>query len=189
MSMSEKTSTNLSRFSNDSYDPGSNFLMRALWYIINFIFFKSALFPFYGLKRFFLQLFGAKLGDGVIIKPHVNIKYPWNLQIDDYSWIGEGVWIDNLANVKIGKNACISQGAYLLTGNHDYRSSSFNLITKSIQIEAGVWIGAKAIVCPGVHCFSHSLLTVGSVATHDLKEYTIYSGNPAQAIKERIIQP
>ena len=38
---------------------------------------------------------------------------PWRLSIGDYSWIGEDVWIDNLAMVKIGKNVCVSQGAYL----------------------------------------------------------------------------
>ena len=75
--------------------------------------------PFSGLKVFLLQLFGAKVGKGVVIKPNVNIKYPWLLEIGDYTWIGERAWIDNLAQVKIGKNCCISQGAMLLCGNNN----------------------------------------------------------------------
>ena len=57
-----------------------------------------------------------------------------------------------------------------------------------IILEEGVWIGAHAIVSPGVSCFSHAVLSVNSVATRDLESYTIYQGNPAQKVKERIIE-
>ena len=134
-----------------------------------------------------LRLFGAKIGKGLVIKPKVNIKYPWFLEIGDHVWIGEEVWIDNLTLVKIESNVCISQGAMLLTGNHNYKKSSFDLITGQITLEDGVWIGAKSVVCPAVTCHSHSVLAVGSIATKDLEPYTIYQGNPAQPIRKRII--
>jgi putative colanic acid biosynthesis acetyltransferase WcaF len=117
----------------------------------------------------------------------VNIKYPWKLVIGDYSWIGEDVWIDNLEQVIIGSNVCISQGAMLLTGNHNYKKSSFDLITREITLEDGVWIGAKSIVGPGVRCGSHSILAVGSFTSKDLDAYVIYQGNPAAKIRNRII--
>ncbi len=60
--------------------------------------------PFSGLKCSILRLFGAKIGKKVVIKPGVNVKYPWFLEIGDFSWIGEDVWIDNLGKVKIGAN-------------------------------------------------------------------------------------
>lgn len=132
-----------------------------------------------------MRLFGAKVGKGVVIKPSVNIKSPWRLVIGDHAWIGEFVWIDNLVNVQIGNNCCLSQGAFLLTGNHDYKKTSFDLITGSIVLENGVWIGAKAVVCPGVTCHSHAVLTVGSVATDDLDANGIYQGNPAVKVRER----
>lgn len=134
-----------------------------------------------------LKLFGAKVGSGVVIKPGVNIKYPWKLIIGDFSWIGEDVWIDNIEQVIIGSNVCISQGAMLLTGNHNYKSVSFDLVIGSITLEEGVWIGAQAVVCPGVSCGSHSILTVGSVAPKNLEPYSIYQGNPAIKIRNRII--
>ena len=127
------------------------------------------------------------MGEGVVIKPSVNIKFPWKLSIGDHSWIGENVWIDNLAKVSIGNNVCISQGAYLLTGNHNYKKTTFDLITAEIILEDGVWIGAKAIVCPGVTCKTHAILTVASVASKDLDAYTIYRGNPAIKINDRVI--
>ena len=180
--------TDLSIYDNNWYKPGSLF-KRFCWYWINAIVFKSGIFPFYRLKIFLLRLFGSKIGQGVLVKPFVNIKYPWLLELGDHIWIGEHVWIDNLGKVIIGNHVCLSQGAFLLTGNHDFTKKTFDLIVKPITLEEGVWIGANAVVCPGVVCSSHSLLTVGSVATSNLDGYGIYSGNPAVKIKDRFFEP
>ncbi len=183
-----KQVVNNSEFNNSWFHPGRGFLFRLLWYVVNVTIFQSYLFPFYRFKIFLLKIFGARIGLGVIIKPNVNIKYPWNLDIGSHVWIGENVWIDNLVNITIGDNVCISQGAMLLTGNHNYSSKNFDLICKSITLEEGVWIGAKSVVCPGVLCKSHSVLTVGSVATKDLAPYSIYQGVPALLMRNRVIR-
>ncbi len=132
-----------------------------------------------------LRMTGASVGAGVVIKPRVTIKYPWKLAVGDHSWIGEQVWIDNLDQVTIGAHVCISQGALLLCGNHDYKKPTFDLITGPIVLEDGVWIGAKASVALGVTCGSHSVLAMGSVATKNLEEWIVYQGNPALAVRER----
>lgn len=177
--------TDLGKFDNTWYRPGRSVPVRALWYLTNAVFFINPLFPFSGIKVRLLRLFGGQIGRYVVIKPGVNIKYPWRLRVGDHCWIGENAWIDNLADVRIGDHVCVSQGAYLLTGNHDYKKESFDLITGNITLEDGVWIGARAIVCPGVVCHSHAVLTAGSVATKNLKAYAIYQGNPAIKIRER----
>ena len=133
-------------------------------------------------------MFGARIGNGVVIKPHVHIKYPWKLVVGDYSWIGEYVWIDNLDSVQIGSNVCLSQGALILSGNHDYKSTSFNLILKPIEIKDGAWVGAKSVVTQGVKIGSHAVLSVGSIASSDMEEFGIYRGNPAEFIKRRQIK-
>lgn len=176
----------LGRYNNSWYQPGSVF-KKGLWLLVNALFFNNTLAFLNGLKCFLLRLFGAKVGKKVIIKPTVNIKYPWFLSIGDNVWIGEKVWIDNLGPVTIGNNVCISQGAFILTGNHNYKKSSFDLIIDTIILEDGVWIGAKATVCPGVVCKTHSVLSVASVATADLDAYGIYQGVPAQKVRTRII--
>lgn len=178
--------TDLSSYNNSWYNPGAGKVKRAFWFIVNACFFSSW-FPLNGVKVFLLRSFGAKVGRGIVIKPRVNIKYPWKLSIGNCVWIGEEVWIDNLDHVTLGENTCLSQGSYILTGNHNFKKASFDLITKPIVIEEGVWIGARAVVCPGVTCASHSVLTVGSVATKDLSSYGLYSGNPAVLIKQRKI--
>ncbi|MEP6584757.1 MAG: WcaF family extracellular polysaccharide biosynthesis acetyltransferase [Ginsengibacter sp.] len=176
----------LSSYDNSWYRPGPAW-KRFLWYWTNALVFNSSLFPFYGLKVFLLRLFGAKIGKNVSIKPLVNIKYPWMLGIGSNVWIGESVWIDNLAEVSIGNNVCLSQGAMLLSGNHDYSKATFDLFVKKIILEDGVWIGGKATVCGGVVCKTHSVLSVGSVATSHLDSLTIYQGNPAIKLKARKI--
>ena len=178
--------TDLSTFNNDWYNPGSGF-GRAMWFIFGPLFVYNPLNPFSSLKRLVLRMFGAKIGKGVVIKPRVTIKYPWRLNIGDHVWIGEYVWIDNLANVEIGSHSCISQGAMLLCGNHNYKKPSFDLIIGDIKLEDGVWIGAHAVVTPGVECKSHSVLSVNSVATKDLQPYTVYQGNPAIEVRKREI--
>ncbi|HCA83156.1 MAG TPA: colanic acid biosynthesis acetyltransferase WcaF [Flavobacteriales bacterium] len=181
-----KKTTDLSTYSNSWYHPGSA-VKRVVWYGVNALFFLNPLFPFSGAKVFFLKLFGAEIGTGVVIKPGVNIKYPWKLKIGDHVWIGEKVWIDNLGQVNIGDHCCLSQGAFLLCGNHDYTKTGFDLIVKDITLENGVWIGAKAIVAPGTVLHSHAVLTAGSMASGELEAYSIYGGNPAQKIRERTI--
>ncbi len=179
--------TDLSTFNNEWYKPGKNAIVRTLWYFTNAFFFNNGLFPFSKIKTILLKIYGAKIGKGVVIKPSVNIKYPWRLTIGNNVWIGENVWIDNLDDVKIGNNISISQGALLLSGNHNFKKSTFDLMIGKIIIEDGVWIGAKTIVTGGVTCHSHSILTVNSVASKDLNAYGIYKGNPAIFIKERKI--
>jgi putative colanic acid biosynthesis acetyltransferase WcaF len=180
--------TDLSGYNNAWYNPGASKLKRLFWYFTNLLFFQSGIFPLNGLKVILLRMFGARIGDGVIIKPTVNIKYPWKLRIGNYCWIGENVWIDNLAFVTLADNVCLSQGSMLLTGNHNYKKSTFDLMIGEIILENGVWIGTHAIVAPGVNCFSHAVLAINSVATRDLEAYFIYQGNPAEKVKEREIE-
>ena len=176
----------LNKFDNSDFNHGRNILIRSLWYIINSLLFNSYLLPFSSLKKMILRLFGSKIGKGVVIKPKVNIKYPWNLYIGNYVWIGENVWIDNLDKVNIEDNVCVSQGVMLLCGNHNYKKETFDLLTGPIHLKKGSWIGAKSIVCPNVTVEKYAILTVNSVATRNLKKNTIYQGNPAKPIRQRI---
>lgn len=178
----------LSKYDNGWFSIGAGRLKAIAWFFVNAWLIQGRWNPSSGLKIWLLRLFGAKIGRGVMIKPLVNIKYPWNLEVGDFTWIGENVWIDNLVQVTIGSNVCISQGAMLLCGNHNYRKATFDLMVGEIIVEDGAWIGAKCVVCPHVKVGSHSVLTVGSVATKDCVANGIYKGNPAVKIKDRKIE-
>jgi putative colanic acid biosynthesis acetyltransferase WcaF len=180
--------TDLSRFNNSWYSHGGSGLKLLLWHVFSTLFFLNHLSALSKIKVALLRMFGAKIGKGVVIKQGVRIKYPWLLEVGDHVWIGELVWIENHSKVKIGNNACISQGAMLLCGNHDYSKTTFDLMVGEIVLEEGVWIGAKALVCPGVTCHSHSVLSVCSVASKNLEPYSIYRGNPAVKVKDRVVK-
>lgn len=167
---------------------GASKLKQWLWFVCSLLLIRNPLIPFSGFRKWVLILFGAKIGIEARIRPGVQIKFPWKLTIGNHVWLGENCWIDNLTDITIGSHSCISQGALLCTGNHNYQSPGFNLIMKPIIIEDGVWIGAKAFVAAGVTAHSHSMLTAGSVATKDMQAYGIYQGNPAVLIKERILE-
>jgi putative colanic acid biosynthesis acetyltransferase WcaF len=161
----QETPMDLSRYRVTGYSPGRSRLVQVLWYLCSAAVFQSPWFPCSALKVWLLRLFGASVGRGVVIKPCVRIKFPWRLQVGDFVWIGESVWIDNLAVVTIGSNVCLSQGVYLCTGSHDYRSPTFDLITREIQISDRVWVCAMAVVLPGTQIGSDCLLAAHSTVT------------------------
>lgn len=174
-------------FDTGDFKVGANTLKQLLWYFTDILFFKSRVMPFSSVLIALLRLFGAKIGKEVRIKPGIHIKYPWKLEIGNYSWLAD-CYIENLAHVTIGENCCISQQAVLITGNHNFSSTNFDLMVAPIFLEEGAWIGAAAKVCPGVTLHSHAVLTVGSVATKSLMAYAIYQGNPAVKIKDRVMK-
>jgi putative colanic acid biosynthesis acetyltransferase WcaF len=180
---------NLGKYNRGSYLVGASPVKCCLWYVVSGLFFESKWFHLIKFKILVLKSFGANLGWNCVIKPNVKIKYPWKLSVGDYTWLGEDVWIDNVYEVSIGCNVCISQGAKIVTGNHFYNDPCFRLKANHVVIEDGVWLCAFSIVGPGVVCRSHSVLTLGSVASNILESYCVYSGSPAKQIRSRVITP
>lgn len=175
----------LSSFRNKDYDPGRGKLAQLLWYYCSLLLLESGWFPFRKFKVTILRMFGATIGEGVVIKPHVRIKYPWRLTVGDHCWIGQQSWIDNIEDVTIGSHVCISQLAYLCTGSHDHRATSFDLTAKPIVVQDGAWIAAGAIVLGGVKVGANTIVTAGSTVIKDLQPNLIVGGNPASQISVR----
>lgn len=178
----------LASFDGSDFNKGAGFLKITIWYFVNALIVRASWNPFMRIKVALQRAFGAKIGKGLVIKNEVRIKSPWNLVVGDDCWLGEGCWIDNLDKVVIGSNVCISQGAMLLTGNHDYTNPTMPYRNAPISIEDGAWIGAQTTVCPDVTVHRNAILTVGSVATKNMEANGIYQGNPAVKIRERKIK-
>lgn len=142
--------TDLSIYDNSWFNDGASKLKIRVWYIVNTLFFNCGWNISSGLKISLLKAFRARIGKGVVIKTHVNIKYPWRLSIGDYVWIGEYSWIDNMVEVDLGNNSVLSQGAMLLCGNHDYKKVTFDLMPGKIIIGEGAWVGAGQLFAQGL---------------------------------------
>ena len=176
---------------NDKFNPrlgidrGRSVAGEALWYIVKCLFFLT---PWPWPSRFkcsVLRSFGAKVGRGVVLKPRVNIHFPWKLKIGDFTWIGEEVYLLNLEPVSIGEHCCLSQRAFLCTGNHDYRQVDMRFRNRSIQIDDGAWIGAQVFVAPGVTIGGEAVITAGSVVTGNQPARMVCGGNPCVPLKPR----
>lgn len=165
---------NLAEYSNDWNVHGRTPIARAVWLVLEAMLLSSWL-PGSKWRVFLLRLFGAEVGQGVVVKPRTRCKLPWRLAIGDHTWIGEGTWIDNIADVKIGSNVCISQGVYLCTGNHNWSKPTFDLELGSIVIADKVWVGAFVKVAPGTSIEEGAVVTMGSVVRGNISAWTIHS--------------
>lgn len=153
----------LSRYAAPALPGNRNLLWRVAWHLVSALLFQGPLVLPSRCKAALLRAFGARVGRGLVIKPRVTIKYPWFLTLGDHVWLGEGVWIDNHTGVHIGCHVCISQGAYLFTGNHDWNDPGFRFFCHPITIEDGVWVAAKAVICPGSVLARLSVIGAGVV--------------------------
>jgi putative colanic acid biosynthesis acetyltransferase WcaF len=184
--MKQNSSSRLDLFdASAGLDRGRPVWLEALWYLVKCFVFLSPLPWPVGFKRTVLRAFGAKVGKSVNIKPRVNIHFPWKLELGDWCWLGEEVFILNFEPVSIGAHACVSQRAFLCGGNHDFRDPAFSFRNAPIHIGEGAWVGAQVFVGPGVTIASHAVVTAGSVVTASLPEAMICSGNPCVPLKPR----
>jgi putative colanic acid biosynthesis acetyltransferase WcaF len=164
---------------------GAPLLVEAAWYFCGLPMLRSQWITSSSFRSRLLRLFGAKIGKGVYIKPGLRVKFPWYFEVGDHTWLGEDLWIDNLAQVTIGPHCCISQGAYLCTGNHDWSAPDMKLFRRPIRCERGSWVGARSLVCPGVTLGSGAIAAAGSVVTRDIPAMEVHAGNPARFVRQR----
>ncbi len=172
----------LGRFDNSDFDRGAPRSVELLWLIVRGIFFYSRIPLPSAIKVFWLRVFGAKIGRGVVLRSRVNVTFPWRLECGDHTWIGDEVQILSLAPVKIGANVCISQRAFLCTGSHDFDSSRFSLVTAPITIGDGCWVCAQAFVGPGVELGSGSRCLPCAAVSKSVAPGTTVGGVPAREV-------
>jgi putative colanic acid biosynthesis acetyltransferase WcaF len=167
---------------------GRSSLIVQLWWMIDFFFFKLSPQIMYGWRRFLLRLFGARIGNGVIIRPSVTVTYPWKVSIGDHSWIGDDVVLYSLGEIEIGSNAVISQKSYLCAASHDYNKEDFPIWGKKITIEDECWLATDVYVAPGITIGKGTVVGARSSVFKDLPPGKVCFGSPAKVIKDRAIE-
>ena len=157
-----------------------------LWWIVQSTLFRASPQVVYGWRRFLLRLFGCSVGKGVMIRPTVEITYPWKVTIGDYSWIGHDVTLYSLGELHIGANVVVSQSSYLCTATHDMQSPSFDIYDRPVFIEDEVWIAADVFVSPGVRIGRGAVVGARSTVLHDLPPMMLSIGTPAKPVRPRL---
>jgi putative colanic acid biosynthesis acetyltransferase WcaF len=164
------------------WNPGAPLLVQILWFCLGASLLAARWLPGSGWRVTLLRTFGARIGSSCRIKPGLRVKFPWRLQVGQACWLAEDAWIDNLAIVRLGDRVCLSQGAYLCTGNHDFRSPAFSLRHGPITIGSDAWIAARAVIAPGSRIGAGSVVALGAVVRGSVPAGAIVRGNPSVVV-------
>lgn len=175
----------LSKFVLPDNFRGKNAVIVQLWWLVQAVFFKTSPQIAYGWRRFLLRLFGADIGEKVILRPSVTVTYPWKVKIGDYSWIGDNVGLYSLGEIVIGKNVVVSQKSYVCTGSHDYLKVDFPIFAKKITIHDECWLGTDVFVAPGITINKGTVVGARSSVYKNLPANKVCFGNPAKVVKNR----
>lgn len=178
----------LRQYDSSKFDRGRPGWFVLLWWLVQAIAFPLSPHTFNGFRKGLLQLFGAKIGTGVIIRPTARFTYPWKVEIGDYSWIGDDVVFYSLDRIHIGCHSVISQKCYLCTGSHDIQDSGFGLITAPIAIGNGVWIATDCFIAPGVQIGANAVIGARSSVFSNIPAQQVCWGTPARPHYQRQIR-
>jgi putative colanic acid biosynthesis acetyltransferase WcaF len=175
----------LRRYDQSWYHPGRPKWVVMLWWLVQAIAFPLTLHAHHAPRRALLRLFGARIGQAVVIRPSARFYYPWNIEIGDYSWIGSGVELYSLEQIRIGNHCVISQNSYLCTGSHDLADPAFGLQVAPITLENGVWVAAHSFIAPGVAIGANTVVGASSSVFRNLPSGWVCLGNPCKPYKAR----
>lgn len=160
-------------------------IRRALWQCAQPVFWPHRPRLLSSIRVSILRLFGAQIGQNVLICGGVRITIPWLLSMGDYAVLGDHVDVYNLAQVDIGAHTVVSQKAYLCTASHDYTRTDFPLYAKPITIGAQCWVASGVFVGPGITLHEGSVVGANAVVTKDVPPWMVAAGNPCKPIKPR----
>lgn len=175
----------LSLYDQSDFNRGRSGVVILLWWLVQAVLFPLTLHNWSGLRCQLLRLFGAKIGQQVVLRPTARITYPWKVVIGDYSWIGDDVVLYSLDQITIGSHTVISQDCYLCTGSHNWGDRSFALKTAPIVVGNGVWLATDCFVAAGVMIGSNTVVGGRSTVWHDLPAGMLAWGNPCRAKRDR----
>jgi putative colanic acid biosynthesis acetyltransferase WcaF len=156
----------------------------AAWTFSELLFVTNPLQASSRLRAAVLRLFGAKIGPDVIIRPRVRVKFPWKLSVGARSWIGEGVWVHNQAEVAIGADSVVSQETLITTGTHAYRTD-MALDTAPVRIEDGAWVTSRCIVLAGSTVGRSALVTPGTIVRGRVPDGVVFGRPDGEVIGNR----
>ena len=177
---------NLNKFAVPKGFRGAGVFKVQLWWFVQATLFALSPQVLYPWRRFLLRCFGANIGARVILRPTVRVTYPWKLSIGDYSWVGDNVELYTLGEIKIGRNAVISQKCYLCTGSHDFESEAFDIFARPISVGDEAWLASDVFVAPGVSIGQGAVVGARSSVFHDLPAMVISKGSPAVPTRSRV---
>lgn len=174
-------------FDKSQFERGKPKIVEVVWYATKVIFFLSP-WPWpTAIKSKLLRAFGSEVGVGLVIRPRVNIHFPWKLKIGDHCWIGERTEILNMANVALEDHSTLSHDVFLAAAGHDSSSASMAYKNRPIRIGRSAWVTTRAFIGPGVTVGEGAVIGAGAVVLQDVEPNSVMVGNPAVPVAVRRI--
>lgn len=134
------------------------------------------------------KLLLGRMGRSVVLDYGVFIRVPWFVKLGSDLYIGRGsqLWAhSHEAGITIGNHVLIAPGALLTTLSHDYRAPGMPVEARPITVGDQVWIGARAVILPGVSLGTGAVVAAGAVVNADVPAWTVVAGVPARVVKRR----
>lgn len=163
----------------------SEYLRRFLWGCVQATMIRHSPPRAMRWRRFWLRLFGAKVGKASGIRPSTTVLHPWLLDLADYVMLGDRVTVYNLGMITINEHTVVSQNTHLCAGTHDHTRPDLPLVRSTITIGQGVWVCADAFVGPDVTIGNNVVVGARAVVVGDVEPGMIVAGNPAKVVKRR----
>lgn len=185
INLNAKPLVNLKNYQAAKYHRGRSKRLVIIWWFVQAIAFPLSLHNFNSFRCWLLRLFGAKIGQGVVIRPTARFTYPWKISIGDYSWIGDDVVFYSIDRIDIGCHSVISQKSYLCTASHDFYDPSFLTTTSPIRVGNGAWIATDCFVAPGVTIGANAVIGARSSVFRDIPQQQVAWGSPCLARYQR----
>ncbi|MDJ0535651.1 MAG: hormogonium polysaccharide biosynthesis acetyltransferase HpsU [Xenococcaceae cyanobacterium MO_207.B15] len=186
--LNDEPLVDLRKYDQSNFDRGRPNWIIILWWLVQAIAFPLSLHNFNSFRCWLLRLFGAKIGEGVVIRPTARFTYPWKVSIGDYSWIGDDVVLYSIDNIEIGSHCVVSQKTYLCTASHDMQDRAFSLITAPIKIGNGAWVATDCFVAPGVNIGSNAVIGAKSGVFRDIPHSKLAWGIPCTVRDNRTMK-
>lgn len=125
----------------------------------------------------------GSVGDGALIRPPFHCDYGWNIHLGAGAFVNFGCVILDVAQVHIGERAQIGPNVQLLAADHPRDAATRDAgleYGRPVRIGRNAWIGAGALILPGVSVGDDAIVGAGSVVTRDVPAGATVVGNPAR---------
>ncbi|MDP2585410.1 MAG: DapH/DapD/GlmU-related protein [Candidatus Levybacteria bacterium] len=153
-----------------------------------FILHIAGIIPSHFIRRFFYRLGGVKIGKGSTLHMGARFYNPANVKIGEDSIIGEGAVLDGRDKLIIGNHVDIATDVMIYNAQHNIKDPNFCAISAPVVIQDYVFIGPRAIILPGVTIKKGAVVGAGAVVTRDVEVGIIVGGVPAKQIGVREIK-
>jgi acetyltransferase-like isoleucine patch superfamily enzyme len=148
----------------------------------------SDIFLMNKIRNLFYRIYFKKIGKSCIFNCKCHFEVPENIQIGNFCSFNRGCWISGGGGLILHNDVIIGPNVIIHSANHNYKNPDIPFRSqghtfKKVEIMDNVWIGAGAIILPGVTIYSNSIIAAGAVVTKDVQSNVIVVGVPAKVQK------